>query len=307
MRPTSRSASPSKRDSSATGNSATASSPRSSPGISDQISSVTNGITGWSSLRIRSSDQSSTAETSSLSSSYRRGLASSRYQSASSDQKPPESSSAANEKRKSSYSSVTRAVSRSSLDTIQRSSTVTTAPASASTSATRSRISRAAFHSLFARSRPCFTRSSLNFTSWDDDIASRPNRRASAPYAGKSPPSSYTGGRGPPWIRADGSMPVPSDFDMRRPSGAWMTEWMFTSVNGTCSVSSLPNITIRATQRKMMSRAVESTSVGWNARSCSVPSGQPSVANGQSPDENQVSSTSGSRSQPSPEGASSPT
>ena len=27
-------------------------------------------------------------------------------------------------------------------------------------------------------------------------------------------------------------MPVPSDFDMRRPSGAWMTEWMFTSVNG---------------------------------------------------------------------------
>jgi hypothetical protein len=37
---------------------------------------------------------------------------------------------------------------------------------------------------------------------------------------------------------------------------------MFTSVKGTCSVSSLPNITIRATQRKMMSRAVELTSVG---------------------------------------------
>ena len=57
-------------------------------------------------------------------------------------------------------------------------------------------------------------------------------------------------------------MPVPSDFDIRRPSGAWITEWMFTSVNGTCSVSSLPNITMRATQRKMMSRAVECTSVG---------------------------------------------
>ena len=27
-------------------------------------------------------------------------------------------------------------------------------------------------------------------------------------------------------------MPVPSDFDIRRPSGAWITEWMFTSVNG---------------------------------------------------------------------------
>ena len=57
-------------------------------------------------------------------------------------------------------------------------------------------------------------------------------------------------------------MPVPSDFDIRRPSGAWITEWMFTSVNGTCSVNSMPNITMRATQRKMMSRAVESTSVG---------------------------------------------
>src|SRR5215210_8766915 len=130
MRSTSRSAPSSKRDSSATGNSATARSPRSSPGISDQISSVTNGITGCSSIRIRSSDHRSTAETSSLSSSYSSGLASSRYQSASSDQKPAYSSSAANEKRKSSYSSVTCAVSRSSRDTIQRSSTVAAAPAS---------------------------------------------------------------------------------------------------------------------------------------------------------------------------------
>ncbi len=24
----------------------------------------------------------------------------------------------------------------------------------------------------------------------------------------------------------NGSMPVPSDLDMRRPSGAWITEWM---------------------------------------------------------------------------------
>src|SRR4051812_39336818 len=181
MRPSSRSASSSMRDSSATGNSATASRPRPSPGMSDQISSVTNGITGWSSLRIRSSDQRSTAETSSLSSSYSRGFASSRYQSASSDQKPPYSSSAANENRKSSYSSVTREVSRSSRETIQRSSTPVAAPVSGSTSATRSRISRAAFHSLLARSRPCLTRSSLKRTSWEDDMASRPNRSASAP------------------------------------------------------------------------------------------------------------------------------
>src|SRR3954465_7382008 len=151
MRPSSRSASSSKRDSSATGNSATARSPRSSPGMSDQISSVTNGITGWSSRRIRSSDQSRTAETSALSSSYSRGLASSRYQSASSDQKPPYSSSAANEKRKSSYSSVTPAGSRASRDTIQRSSTVAAPPASGAASPTRSSTSRAAFQSLFAR------------------------------------------------------------------------------------------------------------------------------------------------------------
>ena len=157
---------------------------------------------------------------------------------------------------------MTRSVRRSSRETIQRSSTVPPARGSGSTSDTRSRIRRAAFQSLLARSRPCFTRSSLKRMSCDEDIASRPKRSASAPYAGNSPPSSYTGGRSPPWIRSDGSIPVPSDFDIRRPSGAWITEWMFTSVNGTCSVSSLPNITMRATQRKMMSRAVEFTSVG---------------------------------------------
>ena len=57
-------------------------------------------------------------------------------------------------------------------------------------------------------------------------------------------------------------MPVPSDFDIRRPSGAWMTEWIGTSENGGSPVNSIPIITMRATQRKMMSRAVESTSVG---------------------------------------------
>ena len=34
-------------------------------------------------------------------------------------------------------------------------------------------------------------------------------------------------------------MPVPSDFDMRRPSGAWITEWMLTLANGTSPVSSV--------------------------------------------------------------------
>ena len=57
-------------------------------------------------------------------------------------------------------------------------------------------------------------------------------------------------------------MPVPSDFDIRRPSGAWMIGWTLTSENGMSPVNSSPNMIIRATQRKMMSRPVESTSVG---------------------------------------------
>ena len=59
----------------------------------------------------------------------------------------------------------------------------------------------------------------------------------------------------------------------------------------------MPVIIIRATQRLMISRAVEQH-VGRDRRSrrSSVSSGQPRVANGHSADENQVSSTSGSRS-----------
>ena len=52
---------------------------------------------------------------------------------------------------------------------------------------------------------------------------------------------------------------------------------------------------IRATQKKMMSKPVTSTVLGRN-RSCStVFAGQPSVENGTSADEYQVSSTSSSR------------
>ena len=65
---------------------------------------------------------------------------------------------------------------------------------------------------------------------------------------------------------------------------------------------------IRATQRKMMSRAVTIVSVGKKAlNSGASVSGQPSVANGQSAELNQVSSTSASCSQPSPSGGCSPT
>ena len=50
-------------------------------------------------------------------------------------------------------------------------------------------------------------------------------------------------------------MPVPSDFDIRRPSAAWIVEWMYTSVNGMSPANSMPVKIIRATQRLMMSRA----------------------------------------------------
>ena len=41
-----------------------------------------------------------------------------------------------------------------------------------------------------------------------------------------------------------------------------MIEWTYTSVNGIWPVNSIPSMIIRATHRKMMSRAVTSTSVG---------------------------------------------
>ncbi len=55
---------------------------------------------------------------------------------------------------------------------------------------------------------------------------------------------------------------MPSDFDIRSPVDARISELIGTSLNGTWPVNSIPIITMRATQRKMMSRAVTSASVG---------------------------------------------
>ncbi len=54
-------------------------------------------------------------------------------------------------------------------------------------------------------------RSAEKRTSWALDIISRPKRRASAPWVS---------------MISIGSMPVPSDLLIRRPSGACTTEWM---------------------------------------------------------------------------------
>ena len=102
------------------------------------------------------------------------------------------------------------AIVRCSRERIQRSSTGSAARRGPAPSGTLSRISRLAFHILLARSRPCWTRAWEKRTSWVEDIASRPKRSASAPCSA---------------ISSSGSMPVPSDFDIRRPSGAWITEW----------------------------------------------------------------------------------
>jgi hypothetical protein len=71
-----------------------------------------------------------------------------------------------------------------------------------------------------------------------------------------------TGGRGPPSIRSSGSTPVPSDLDIRRPSGAWTIECRLTRENGMSPMNSRPIMIIRATHRKRISRPVERTSVG---------------------------------------------
>ena len=70
---------------------------------------------------------------------------------------------------------------------------------------------RAAFHSLLAKPRPMTIFSSLKRTSWVLLMRSRPKRVASAPYSS---------------IISSGSMPVPRLLLMRRPSAAWITEWM---------------------------------------------------------------------------------
>ena len=88
---------------------------------------------------------------------------------------------------------------------------------------------------------------SANRTSCVELIFSRPYRVPSAPWRS---------------TRSSGLTPVPSDFDIRRPSAAWITEWMTTSVNGTSPMNSMPSISIRATHRLMISRAVEFTLPG---------------------------------------------
>ena len=85
-------------------------------------------------------------------------------------------------------------------------------------------------------------------TSWLDIATDAAHaRRASAPY----------------WSTIDrGSTPVPSDFDILRPSAACTWQWIATSAKGTSPMNSRPVMIIRLTQRKMISRAVQFMFVG---------------------------------------------
>jgi hypothetical protein len=128
---------------------------------------------------------------------------------------------------------------------IQRSST-DDGRASGSTAPDSSR-SRLAFQSLLASLRPSSIVPHEKRGSWPVVILRSPYRVASAPYGSSA---------------SSGSMPVPSVRDMRFPSGFCRYEWMTASRNGSSPISSRPEKIIRATQRKMMSRAVVSTLPG---------------------------------------------
>ena len=91
-----------------------------------------------------------------------------------------------------------------------------------------------------------------------------------------------------------GPSPLPLVLDIFWPSASRTRPWMYTCRKGTSSVNLSAIMIMRATQKKMMSWPVTSTSVGWNRASAWVCSGQPRVAKLHSAEENQVSRTSSS-------------
>ena len=105
-----------------------------------------------------------------------------------------------------------------------------------------------------------------------------------------------------PSIRSIGSSTLPLDLDIFWPSASRIRPCTYTSLNGILPVMCLVIITMRATQKKMMSKPVTSTEDGrycFTKAFCAsngLPSSQSSVENGHSAEENQVSSTSSSRS-----------
>ena len=103
-----------------------------------------------------------------------------------------------------------------------------------------------------------------------------------------------------PSIMSSGSSTLPFDLDILSPLSSRIKPVTYTVLNGTCGLpfSSFTKcsviIIMRATQKKIISKPVTSTSDGWKVFKSSVFSGQPCVEKVQSADENHVSSTSSS-------------
>mmetsp|Transcript_34107 Transcript_34107/g.77028 ORF Transcript_34107/g.77028 Transcript_34107/m.77028 type:complete len:309 (+) Transcript_34107:948-1874(+) len=148
--------------------------------------------------------------------------------------------------------------------------------------------------------------------------ARRPIRSASAPHlgmpsvsaksssksrfalatslAGRLPPSTFShrASSEQPWITSSGSITFPRDLDILRPSLSRTMACRYTSLKGSWSVNASDIITMRATQKKRMSRPVSSRELGKKPCMSGVSSGQPMVEKGKRPLLNHVSKTSGS-------------
>ena len=95
-------------------------------------------------------------------------------------------------------------------------------------------------------------------------------------------------------LTSSGSITLPFDLDIFTPSLSRTIACRYTSLKGSWSVNCRDIITMRATQKKRISRPVSSKLPGKNPRKSGVSSGQPSTEKGKRPLLNHVSSTSSS-------------
>ena len=201
-------------DSSAAGQRCAISRP-SAPGTCDQISSVTNGITGWAIASVSASTPSAKRLTSRVVVGVEARL---------DDLQVPVAQLAVDEVVEPERRAVelerldrARGLGLGALQAREDPRVLDCVPGAAARrparrpSSARSSTSRDALNSLLASWRPCATFSSEKRTSCVEDIASRPKRVPSAPCLA---------------ITSSGSIPVPSDLDIRRPSGARIVEWL---------------------------------------------------------------------------------
>lgn len=96
-------------------------------------------------------------------------------------------------------------------------------------------------------------------------------------------------------MQSSGSITFPFDLDIFSPFESRTIACMYTSLKGSLSCNSRLNMTIRATQKKRISYPVSRTDPGKKFYRSAVFSGHPKELNGNRPELNHVSVTSGSR------------